>query len=78
MIWMRAQRILLLCILLTLIGASLVENLGFRQLLTFWRAMAFVDLLRGKKSWGAMERQGLKTPPPEAAAALQAGDGAAR
>ena len=46
--------------LLTLIAASFIENLGFRQLLTFWRATAFLDLLRGNKSWGAMERQGLR------------------
>ena len=45
--------------LLVLIVASLVENLGFRQLLTMWRALAYIDLIRGKKSWGAMERQGL-------------------
>lgn len=45
--------------LLMLIVTSLIENLGFRQILTFWRAMAFVDLARGKKSWGAMERKGL-------------------
>jgi cellulose synthase/poly-beta-1,6-N-acetylglucosamine synthase-like glycosyltransferase len=43
-----------------LIVASLVENLGFRQLLTFWRALAFIDVLRGNKAWGAMERQGLQ------------------
>ena len=48
--------------LFLLIMASLVENLGFRQLLTVWRALAFVDLIRGNKSWGAMERQGLQTP----------------
>jgi hypothetical protein len=48
--------------LFLLIMASLVENLGFRQLLTVWRALAFVDLMRGNKSWGAMERQGLQTP----------------
>lgn len=45
--------------LLLLVAASLVENLGFRQLLTVWRALAFVDVLRGKKSWGVMERHGV-------------------
>jgi len=46
--------------LFLLIMASLVENLGFRQLLTVWRALAFIDLMRGNKAWGAMERQGLR------------------
>jgi cellulose synthase/poly-beta-1,6-N-acetylglucosamine synthase-like glycosyltransferase len=52
--------------LLVLIVTSLIENLGFRQVLTFWRAMAFVDLARGKKSWGAMERKGLANQAKEA------------
>lgn len=60
--------------LVLLMVASLVENLGFRQLLTFWRAMAFVDLIRGKKSWGAMERQGLGPQATEAAAAEISGE----
>ena len=49
--------------LLLLIVASLIENLGFRQILTAWRALAFFDVLRGDKTWGAMERQGLQTRP---------------
>lgn len=44
--------------LLTLVAASVIENLGFRQLLTLWRALAFIDVFRGKKAWGAMERKG--------------------
>ncbi len=42
--------------LLTALGFS------FRQLLTIWRAQAFVDLLRGNRSWGAMERTGFQKP----------------
>ena len=42
--------------LLLLAAASILENLGFRQLLSCWRAQAFFDLLAGKKSWGTMER----------------------
>lgn len=53
--------------LLLMIVASLLENLGFRQILTCWRAAAFLDVLRGNKAWGAMERQGLKTQPRVAA-----------
>jgi len=44
--------------LLTLIGAAILENLGYRQLLTVWRAGAFVDVLRGRKGWGEMKRKG--------------------
>jgi cellulose synthase/poly-beta-1,6-N-acetylglucosamine synthase-like glycosyltransferase len=52
--------------MLLLIAASVLENFGFRQLLTFWRAQAFWDLYRGKKSWGAMQRQGFGRPPAAA------------
>jgi cellulose synthase/poly-beta-1,6-N-acetylglucosamine synthase-like glycosyltransferase len=44
--------------ILLLVAAAVLENFGFRQLLTVWRAQAFWDLLRGKKHWGVMERQG--------------------
>lgn len=38
--------------------AAVVENFGFRQLLTVWRTRGLVDGLRGKQGWGAMERRG--------------------
>src|SRR5262249_28645188 len=38
--------------MLLLVAAAVLENFGFRQLLTLWRAQAFWDLLRGKKHWG--------------------------
>jgi cellulose synthase/poly-beta-1,6-N-acetylglucosamine synthase-like glycosyltransferase len=41
-----------------LFAAAIVENLGFRQLLTIWRTRGLIDGLRGKKGWGAMERKG--------------------
>ena len=40
-----------------LVGFSLVENLGYRQLLAFWRFRAFWDLLRGHRDWGDMRRR---------------------
>jgi hypothetical protein len=40
---------------------ALIENLGFRQLLTLWRAQGLMDGIRGKKGWGAMERRGFKS-----------------
>ena len=44
-----------------LIGFSLVENLGYRQLVAFWRFRAFGDLLRGRRDWGEMRRKGFAT-----------------
>jgi cellulose synthase/poly-beta-1,6-N-acetylglucosamine synthase-like glycosyltransferase len=44
--------------LFALIAAGILESLGFKQLLTVWRSMAFVDLFRGRKDWGEMERSG--------------------
>ena len=40
---------------------TLVENLGYRQLLAFWRFRAFWDLLRGHSDWGDMRRKGFTT-----------------
>ena len=44
-----------------LVGFSLVENLGYRQLVAFWRFLAFWDLLRGRSDWGDMRRKGFTT-----------------
>lgn len=44
--------------LLILIASAVLESLGFRQLLTVWRAGAFLDVLRKTKGWGRMERKG--------------------
>jgi len=38
--------------------AAVVENFGFRQLLTVWRTRGLIDGLRGKQGWGTMERRG--------------------
>ncbi|MBI3684669.1 MAG: glycosyltransferase family 2 protein [Acidobacteria bacterium] len=39
--------------------AAIVENFGFRQVLTFWRVQGLIDGIKGKKGgWGAMERRG--------------------
>lgn len=38
--------------------AAVLENLGFRQLMTIWRTEGLIDGLRGKQGWGAMERRG--------------------
>jgi hypothetical protein len=44
--------------LLLLVVSGVLESLGFRQLLTIWRAGAFLDVLRGRTGWGFMERKG--------------------
>ena len=51
--------------MMILVASAIIENLGFRQLLTIWRAQAFVDLLRGNRSWGAMDRTGFQKPPTQ-------------
>jgi len=44
-----------------LIGFAFVENIGYRQLLAFWRFVAFFDLARGRGDWGEMNRKGFVT-----------------
>jgi hypothetical protein len=44
---------------LTLYG--LLENFGYRQLVTVWRFLAIISFLRNNQSWGAMERRGFDT-----------------
>jgi cellulose synthase/poly-beta-1,6-N-acetylglucosamine synthase-like glycosyltransferase len=43
--------------------AALTENLGYRQLVMVWRALAFVDLARRRRDWGAHRRRGLGYAP---------------
>jgi len=47
---------------LQLLAASIVENLGYRQLTAWWRLEGLVDAIRGKKGWGKMERKGFRKP----------------
>jgi cellulose synthase/poly-beta-1,6-N-acetylglucosamine synthase-like glycosyltransferase len=43
----------------TLFAAAVLENFGFRQVLTLWRAQGLWEAMRGKKtSWGVMVRRG--------------------
>jgi cellulose synthase/poly-beta-1,6-N-acetylglucosamine synthase-like glycosyltransferase len=43
--------------------AAFAENLGYRQLVMVWRALAFVDLARRRRDWGAHRRRGLGYAP---------------
>ena len=45
---------------LSLMWSAVVENLGFRQLLTIWRTEGLLDACRGKTGWGSMERRGFR------------------
>lgn len=42
---------------------AIAENLGYRQLVSFWRMRAFVDLAKGHHQWGDMQRKGLGATP---------------
>ena len=44
--------------ILILTAAGIAENLFYRQYLSVVRAWAFLDYLRGKNEWGAMEKRG--------------------
>jgi cellulose synthase/poly-beta-1,6-N-acetylglucosamine synthase-like glycosyltransferase len=40
---------------------GVIENFGYRQLVTVWRFLAIISFLRNNQSWGAMERRGFDT-----------------
>ncbi len=46
--------------LMKLIFYGVLENFGYRQVNTVWRAMAIASFLRNNKDWGAMERRGFR------------------
>jgi cellulose synthase/poly-beta-1,6-N-acetylglucosamine synthase-like glycosyltransferase len=50
--------------LLWLVAYGVLENLGYRQLATWWRIRGVVDYLRGKGGWGVMKKKGFALPEP--------------
>jgi cellulose synthase/poly-beta-1,6-N-acetylglucosamine synthase-like glycosyltransferase len=42
-----------------MLAFSLFENVGYRQLVSFWRALAAVDLARRERGWGEQRRRGV-------------------
>lgn len=44
---------------LRMLAYAVLENFGYRQLNDIWRAIALVDLIRGKQGWGAQVRRGI-------------------
>jgi cellulose synthase/poly-beta-1,6-N-acetylglucosamine synthase-like glycosyltransferase len=51
---------------LRLFVVAILENLGFKQLMTYWRVQGLVDGLKGKTGWGKMERKGFGNAPAAA------------
>jgi cellulose synthase/poly-beta-1,6-N-acetylglucosamine synthase-like glycosyltransferase len=45
-----------------LLAYAVLENIGYRQLHDTWRAIAYVDIARGAKQWGAQRRRGFAAP----------------
>ena len=44
--------------------AAVLENFGFRQMLTFFRVQGLIEALRGKRGgWGVMDRRGFQVVP---------------
>lgn len=46
-----------------LLFAAVAENFGYRQLTVWWRLRGTFDWLRGKDSWGHLQRKGLTAHP---------------
>jgi hypothetical protein len=46
--------------LLTLFGVAILENVGYRQLSTFFRFRGLVSVMRRVRSWGSMDRRGFE------------------
>jgi hypothetical protein len=42
-----------------LLGYSVLDNVGYRQLTDLFRVLAFGDLVRRRRHWGEMPRRGL-------------------
>jgi hypothetical protein len=40
-----------------------LENFGYRQLLSIWRTRGLIDLARRRSGWGEMRRRGLGYAP---------------
>ena len=55
--------------LATLVLFGILENFGYRQVLSLFKVKAFWDFLLRRRAWGRMERQGFRTAPPPAPAA---------
>jgi hypothetical protein len=41
---------------------ALAENVGYSQLVAYFRCCGIIDLVRGRHEWGEMRRRGLERP----------------
>ncbi|HUE96624.1 MAG TPA: glycosyltransferase, partial [Longimicrobiaceae bacterium] len=60
--------------LLRLIGLSLLEVLGYRQILTYFRFRGTISYLLGRQGWGTIERKGFDSDSPAAVASPARGE----
>lgn len=44
--------------LINLFIAAILENFGYRQLITWWRFLGMIEYLFGNRGWGKMEKKG--------------------
>jgi cellulose synthase/poly-beta-1,6-N-acetylglucosamine synthase-like glycosyltransferase len=44
--------------ILILAAYSFIENLGYRQIHSFWQVSGIIDFIKGNTSWGNMKREG--------------------
>ena len=49
--------------LVQLFQLGILENVGYRQLLTFWRVKGTISGLVGREGWGEMTRRGFREEP---------------
>jgi hypothetical protein len=42
-----------------MLTAAMVENFGYRQLVSVWRTLGLLDLARKRRTWGEMRKRGL-------------------
>jgi len=62
---------------LLVIGWSLLETFGYRQLTVVWRVRGLWRFLRGRTDWGRMERRGFRSPVTPSVANVTGLDGEA-
>lgn len=48
-----------------MVFAAILENVGYRQLVTSWRTLGLLDLVRRRRGWGEMRRRGLGYVPAD-------------
>lgn len=46
--------------ILVLTAYSFIENMGYRQLHSYWQVLGIIDFVRRNTSWGKMKREGFK------------------